>query len=142
MAFSLDVEGHYLPALDKRAQAGYRSRKPAPEKPMALVHAQPLDVISLRPLSAQSDPTKTHSLLKTDKLQLMRLVLAAGQSVPEHQVAGEITIQCLEGEVLLSTPRRACALTAGELVALPAGEPHSLLAKSYASLLVTILLHQ
>jgi quercetin dioxygenase-like cupin family protein len=109
---------------------------------MALVHAQPLDVISLRPLAAQLHEVKTHSLLKTDKLQLMRLVLAAGQNVPEHHVPGEITIQCLEGEVLVSISRRACPLAAGELLALPAHEPHGLQAISDASLLVTILLHQ
>ena len=109
---------------------------------MARVHSQPLDVISVRPLGTQLPEVKTHSLLKTDKLQLMRVVLAAGQTMPEHHVAGEITIQCLEGEVLVSTPRLASPLRAGDLMALPAHEPHSLLAKTTASLLVTILLHQ
>jgi quercetin dioxygenase-like cupin family protein len=109
---------------------------------MALVHAQPLDVISVRPLAAHLHEVKTHSLLKTDKLQLMRLVLVAGQIVPEHHVSGEITIQCLEGEVLVSTPRRACPLAAGELMALPAQEPHALQANTGASLLVTVLLNQ
>ena len=109
---------------------------------MALDHAQPLDVISVRPLAAQLPEVKTHSLLKTDKLQLMRLVLAAGQTVPEHHVSGEITIQCLEGEVLVSTSRRACPLAAGDLMALPAQEPHALQANTDASLLVTILLRR
>jgi quercetin dioxygenase-like cupin family protein len=108
---------------------------------MALVHAQPLDVISVRPLAAQLHGVKTHSLLKTSKLQLMRLVLAAGQHVPEHQVPGEITIQCLEGEVVVSTPGLARTLGAGELMALPGQEPHALRAVTDASLLVTILLH-
>ncbi len=109
---------------------------------MALAHAQPLDVISVQPLAAQLHEVKTHSLLKTHKLQLMRVVLAAGQTMPEHHVAGEITIQCLEGEVLVTTPQRACPLSAGELMALPAHAPHALRAKTGASLLVTILLHQ
>lgn len=109
---------------------------------MALVHAQPLDVISVRPLAAQLHGVKTHSLLKTNKLQLMRLVLAAGQHVPEHQVPGEITIQCLEGEVVVNTPGLARTLMAGELMALPGNEPHAVKAVSDASLLVTILLHQ
>lgn len=107
---------------------------------MALVHAQPLDVINLQPLAAQLPDVKTHSLLKTGKLQLMRLVMAAGQSVPEHHVAGEITIHCLEGSVLVRTPGRSSPLAAGELMALPAREPHALQAVTDASLLVTILL--
>lgn len=108
---------------------------------MALVHAQPLDVISVLPLAARMGEVKTHSLLKTDKLQLMRVVLAAGQTMPEHRVSGEITIQCLEGEVLISTPRLNQPLAAGHLMAFPANEPHALQARSDASLLVTILLH-
>jgi len=109
---------------------------------MALVHAQPLDVINVQPLGTRLGEVKTHSLLKTGKLQLMRVVLAAGQSMPEHHVSGEITIQCLEGEVLVSTPRREQALKTGEMMALPAHEPHALQARGEASLLVTILLHQ
>lgn len=108
---------------------------------MALDHAQPLDVISLQPLAGKLHEVKTHSLLKTNRLQLMRLVLAAGQSVPEHQVPGEITIQCLEGEAVVSTPGLARTLKAGELMALPGGEPHGLRASTAASLLVTILLN-
>jgi quercetin dioxygenase-like cupin family protein len=108
---------------------------------MALVHAQPLDAINVRPLAEQLQEVKTHSLLKTDKLQLMRVVLAAGQTMSEHYVPGEVTIQCLEGEVLVSTPRRVCPLAAGELMALPSYAPHALRAKTDASLLVTMLLH-
>lgn len=107
---------------------------------MALDHAQPLDVINVRPLAGKLHEVKTHSLLKTRKLQLMRLVLAAGQSVPEHQVPGEIIIHCLEGEAVVSTPGLSRTLGAGELMALPGGEPHALQAATAASLLVTILL--
>ena len=109
---------------------------------MALAHAQPLDVISVRPLAAGIAQTKTHSLLKTDRLQLMRLVLMAGQTVPEHQVPGELTLLCVEGRVLVNTPGRQCCLTEGELVLLPADEPHALEAQANSSLLVTLLLHQ
>lgn len=109
---------------------------------MALVHAQPLDVISVRPLAARISEVRTHSLLKTDRVQLMRLVLSAGQAVPEHQVAGEITLLCLEGQVLLNTPGRQCGLAAGDMVLLPAGEPHALEAQADSSLLVTLLLRQ
>jgi quercetin dioxygenase-like cupin family protein len=61
--------------------------------------------------------------------------------VPQHDVPGEITVQCLEGEVTLTVPTRSIALSAGQLVMLPAGEPHALQARSDASLLVTVLLH-
>jgi quercetin dioxygenase-like cupin family protein len=107
---------------------------------MALVHAQPLDVISVRPLAAQMAQARTHSLLKTGRLQLMRLVLATGQSVPEHQVAGEITLLCLEGQVLVTTPGRQCQLAQGDLMVLPAREPHALEALADSSVLATLVL--
>ena len=107
---------------------------------MALIHAQPFDVISLKPLAGKLREVKTHSLLKTRQLQLMRVVMAAGQSMPEHHVAGEITVQCLEGNVLISTPGRSCVLAAGELTVLPAQVPHGLKALADSSLLVTVLL--
>jgi quercetin dioxygenase-like cupin family protein len=109
---------------------------------MALVHAQPLDVISVRPLAAQIGEARTHSLLKTDRMQLMRLVLAAGQTVPEHQVAGEMTMLCLEGQVRVNTPGRQCNLAQGDMMLLPAHEAHALEAQADSSLLVTLLLHQ
>lgn len=107
---------------------------------MALIHAQPLDVIDIRPLGVDLRDAKTHSLIKTEKLQLMQVVLPAGQSLPEHRTPGEVSVQCLEGEVVVSTPARPCRLHAGELVVLPGGELHSVLAIRDATLLITVLL--
>jgi quercetin dioxygenase-like cupin family protein len=107
---------------------------------MALTHALPLDTIDLRPLGAALAGTPTHSLIKTASLQLMRVVLRRGESLPEHQVPGEITVHCLEGEAALSTPTRDCLLSAGQLVLLAGGEPHGLRAITDTSLLVTLRL--
>ncbi|CAM5783289.1 cupin domain-containing protein [Rhizobacter sp. Root404] len=108
---------------------------------MALPHAQPLDVIDVRPLGAGLRDAVTTSLLKTPALQLMRLVLPAGHGLPEHHVPGALTVQCLEGETVVTTPSRTCTLGAGRLVVLEAGEPHALKAVADSTLLVTILLH-
>jgi quercetin dioxygenase-like cupin family protein len=107
---------------------------------MALPHAQPLDTIDLRPLADTVHEAITTSLLKTPALQLMRLVLRTGQSVPEHRVPGEITLQCLSGEVVLRTPTRSISLKAGQLLLLPGAEPHALTAVRDAALLVTMVL--
>lgn len=107
---------------------------------MALAHAQPLDVIDLRPLGPALRDGVTTSLLKTPTLQLMRLVLPAGQGLPEHSVAGAITVHCLEGAADVITPTRTCHLLAGHLVMLDGKEPHAVKAVSDASLLVTVLL--
>lgn len=108
---------------------------------MALPHASPLDIIDLRPLGPGLQGAVTTSLLKTPSLQLMRLVLPAGQGLPEHSVPGAITVLCLEGDAVVTTPSRSCPLGAGRLVVLEGGEPHSVQALTDASLLVTVLLH-
>ena len=107
---------------------------------MALAHAQPLDVIDVRPLGPALGAAVTTSLLKTPSLQLMRLVLAAGQGLPEHSVAGAITVHCLEGQASVSTPTRTCHLLAGHLVVLDGSERHDVKAVTDTSLLVTVLL--
>ena len=107
---------------------------------MALPHAQPLDIIDVRPFGSGLADAVTSSLIKTPALQLMRLVLRAGRRLPEHSVAGAITLQCLEGEAVLTTPSRSCHLGAGRLVVLDGGEPHAVRAVTDTSLLVTVLL--
>ena len=108
---------------------------------MALPHAQPFDAIDIRPLAAGLLAAKSHSLIKTAKLQLIQLVLPAGQGLPEHRVPGEITVQCIEGEVEVTTPTRPCRLRGGEVLVLPGSEPHAIKATRDATLLVTVLLN-
>ncbi len=108
---------------------------------MALPHAAPLDLIDVRPLAQGLRGQVNTSLLKTPELQLLRLVLPAGQGLAQHDVAGAITIHCLEGEARVTTPTRECRLQADQLVMLPPREPHAVTAVDDCSLLVTIVLH-
>lgn len=107
---------------------------------MALPHAEPMDVINVAPLGDQLQGTVSTSLLKTSRLQLLHLVLAAHQDQPEHHVDDECTIQCLEGDVEVVTPGGTRRLRAGQLIVLPAGQRHSLRARTDCAVLVTLLL--
>lgn len=107
---------------------------------MALPHAQPFDVISVRPLGAALGKAVSTSLLKTDRLQLLHLVLPAHHDMPEHHVADECTLHCLEGDVEVVTPGGTRRLQSGELVVLPGEQRHSLRARSDSAVLVTLLL--
>ena len=71
---------------------------------MALAHAQPLDVIDVRPLGPALRAAVTTSLLKTPSLQLMRLVLAAGQGLPEHSVADSKALGMAFGDAWTYAP--------------------------------------
>jgi quercetin dioxygenase-like cupin family protein len=107
---------------------------------MALPHAQPFDIINVQPLGDQLQGTASTSLIKTDRLQLLHMVLPAHKDVPEHHVDDECTLHCLEGTVEVVTPGGVRQLTAGSLVVLPGKQPHSLRARTDCALLVTLLL--
>jgi len=107
---------------------------------MALPHANPEDVIDVSPLGGRLAQAASHALLRTGSLELMRLVLRAGEALPPHTVDAEATLHCIEGTVRVSTPDAERELTAGTLTLIPAGRSYAVRASSDASLLVTMLL--
>lgn len=107
---------------------------------MAIPHAQPGEVIDVRPLGSALAAAKTSTLLKTEKIEIIRLVMAAGKLLSEHKARGEITVHCLEGKLAFTAFGQTHELTAGQLLYLPAGEPHSVQCLEDASFLLTILL--
>jgi|GEM_PF-2417930 hypothetical protein len=64
--------------------------------------------------------------------------LAHTQSGEIIDVGGEIIVQCLEGQVAITDSGQTQELHAGELLYLPAGEPHSVKGVEPASLLLSI----
>lgn len=107
---------------------------------MALPHAQPGDVVDVRPLGAALADTRSHALFKSEDLEVMRLVLRADEALPPHSVAGEITLQCIEGRVAFICAAGERELAAGQLIHLKGDELHALRAVEDASLLLTIAL--
>lgn len=69
-------------------------------------------------------------------------MLPAGRSLPPHGVAGEITIQCIEGELDVTAHGRSHVLRAGEMLFLPGAVTHGVTALQDASALLTIVLAQ
>ena len=107
---------------------------------MAIHHAKSGEVIDVRPLGEALTKTITHTIVKTDQLEVIRIVLPAGNELPIHQVPGEITVQCVEGRVEFTIGQVARELTAGAMLYVEGGSEHSLRASGDSSLLVTILL--
>jgi quercetin dioxygenase-like cupin family protein len=108
---------------------------------MALPHAQLFDVINVNPLGSALRDAVSTSLIKTDRLQLLHMVLPQHHDQPMHHVDDECTIHCLEGDLEVVTPGGTRRLRGGNLVVLPAGQKHSLRARSACGVLVTLLLH-
>ena len=108
---------------------------------MALPHAQPLDVITVRPLGPALRDAVSTSLIKTDTLQLQHLVLPARHDLPPHHVDDASVVHCIEGDVEVRMGDGSRRLGPGQLVVLPPGKTHALTARVDSAVLVTLLLH-
>ena len=107
---------------------------------MAISHAQPSEVIDVRPLADTLASSKTITLIKTPHVEVIRIILPAGKVIADHKAPGEITVQCLEGRVNFKTMGQKKELQAGDLLYLLAEETHSVEASEDSSFLLTIVL--
>jgi quercetin dioxygenase-like cupin family protein len=107
---------------------------------MALPHANHLDVINVSPLGDQLHDAVSTSLIKTDRMQLLHLVLPAHKDMPFHHVDDECTIHCLEGVVEVVMGAGTKQLVAGNVIVLPAKQRHALRARTDCAVLVTLIL--
>lgn len=107
---------------------------------MALPHTPSSKVVQIAPLGPALPDAITSALLKASELEVIRVVVLAGRTLPQHQVPGEITLLCIEGEVQLETPDAVQTLHPHDFVHLAGGTPHALTGTTDASLLLTISL--
>lgn len=108
---------------------------------MALQHAVSGERIALQ----RGDDDIAHftsvALVKTEHMELIRLVLTRDKPLPEHKVDGEVTLLCLEGEIVLDAHGKSTVLRPNEMAYLEGGVPHAVRANDEAVGLLTILLH-
>jgi quercetin dioxygenase-like cupin family protein len=107
---------------------------------MAIPHAKSGEVIDVRPLGTDLVQARTTTLIKTETLEVIRLVIPSGKDIPRHQARGEITVQCLEGRVTFRAGDDSRELAAGQLLYLEGEVPHSVHGIEDASILLTIML--
>jgi hypothetical protein len=104
---------------------------------MAIPHALPGQAIDVAPLGTRLSSEQTIALFKSADLEVIRLVLPAGKSLPPHKVAGEITIQCVEGAPTSGRRAEPCCMP-GNCSTCPATSCTASLLED-ASALVTIV---
>lgn len=91
------------------------------------------------PLGPGIRDAKSGTLLKTNQLELIRLVIPAGKEIPPHRVPNEITVHVIEGRVQFSHDGQARELEAGDVLFLCPDETHSLKGLQDSTVLVTRL---
>ena len=108
---------------------------------MAIPHAKPGEVIDVGPLGSALAQAQTTTLVKTPTLEVIRLIIPAGKEIcHHHDLAGEIMVQCLEGQITVQIDGDTCVLEASQMLYLSGGQPHALCGLEDASVLLTILL--
>lgn len=113
-----------------------------PVQAMALPHASSGQSLDVRPFADRLASSKTAALLKSEDLEVMRLMLLEGKSLPQHRVPGEITIHCLEGNLDVQFGDATVNLEAGKLLFLAGNVTHGLKAVTDATALITIALRR
>jgi quercetin dioxygenase-like cupin family protein len=103
---------------------------------MAIRHAEHGAVIDINTFHSES----TAALVKTDKFEVIRLVVEAGKPIPKHKVDGPITVQCMSGRCAFFVEDEPRDLAPGAWLHLNGGTTHSLEASEKTVLIVTILL--
>jgi quercetin dioxygenase-like cupin family protein len=108
---------------------------------MSLPHASSGDVIDLQPYQQRLQEANSTAIVRTEHLELIRTVLHAGKSVPEHEVSCEMTLQCIEGCFTVRAHGKEIILQPGQMIFLAAHVPHTLHATEESSALMTLLRH-
>lgn len=109
---------------------------------MAIPHAAPGQAIDVQPLGSRLAGERTVALFKSQDLEVMRVVLQAGKALPPHKVAGEITVQCIEGAIDVTAGGHSHVLRAGQLLYLAGNVLHGVSALEDASALVTVVVRK
>ena len=109
---------------------------------MAIPHAFPGQAVDVQPFGARLANERTVALFKSEDLEVMRLVLRAGKSLPPQKVSGEITIHCIEGAMDVTADGQSQVLRAGQLLYLPGAIVHGVTALEDSSALVTVALRK
>jgi quercetin dioxygenase-like cupin family protein len=108
---------------------------------MAMHHAESGEVINiLLPSSDQSKPPITAALIKTDLLEVIRMVVPAGKDIPPHKVANPITVQCLQGRVEFQVEEVWKSLEQGQMLFVEGDVMHAIQGIQNSTLLVSIFL--
>jgi len=106
---------------------------------MATHHAKSGEIVDLQTWAADLPKEHTKAIVKTDEMELIRIVLPAGKGIPDHKVAGPITIQCVSGNIGITAMGATHILNYKQLMHLMPGEPYSFKAVEDSVVLLTIV---
>ena len=105
---------------------------------MSIPHSKSGESFDVRPLGSALRDAVTTAMVKAEGLEVIRLIVPAGKSIPMHKAKGVMTLLCLEGRIAFESGGQTTEMSAGQMLYLPAGAPHAVTGLEDASLLLTI----
>ena len=106
---------------------------------MAIPHAGPGELIDATPLGDRLLEEKTHTLVKQENLEIIRMILPAGKEIPAHTAPRMIIVQCLEGRILFTADDHEFDMVPGNIIYLQPKVRHAVLAVDNSAVLLTIV---
>lgn len=102
-------------------------------------HIKSGEVVNLETLKGDMDVDASYALVKTDDMEVIRMAVPKGKTIDEHSIEGEMSVQCLKGNILFMVDSNARDLTPGDWLYLKKKQNFSYKVKEDTILLVTIL---
>jgi quercetin dioxygenase-like cupin family protein len=116
---------------------GARSEDSGLKMTLSALRASPGEIVDVRPLGSELTTAQVVPLMKTSDLEVFRVVVPSGTTVPKHEFSREVIVHCLEGRARLVSPGQVHDLRAGQLLYYSSDESFSVLGLEDASLLIT-----
>lgn len=102
-------------------------------------HIKSGEVVNLETLRDEMDVDTSYALVKTEDMEVIRMSVHKGKTTNENSIEGEMSVQCLKGDILFMVDGNACELKAGDWLYLQKKQNFSYSVKEDTILLVTIL---
>jgi quercetin dioxygenase-like cupin family protein len=80
------------------------------------------------------------TIFKSDGMRIVLIALHEGAEMKTHKAPGMISVQVLEGNIIFKTEQETTDRTAGQMLVLHTGIPHSVVAKTASVFLLTLAL--
>lgn len=87
----------------------------------------------------QEGAVVSRTILKHDSGSVTLFAFAAGQGLSEHTTPHEALVQIVEGQAEITISGRTHQVKQGEMIRMPAGEPHALKAVTRFKMILTMI---
>jgi quercetin dioxygenase-like cupin family protein len=102
-----------------------------------IAFAEPLKLLEL--VSYQTGQVVSRTLAQNKTMSLTLFAFEQGEGLSSHTAAGDAFVQILDGEANITIGEQDLVIKAGQVVAMPAGVPHSLHAEKQFKMLLVVV---